>query len=110
MTGQQIGQLVSIVNNMVFSKNIDVDYILFAIRFFITNKPGKLRYPGGVAYIVQDKDVISSWEREKQQRVKEKIKEQSKAIKQDDEFGLDFLESTFAYKPQKARSFEDILR
>ena len=76
MTGQQIGQLVSIVNNMVFSKNIDVDYIAFALDYFIRYKPGALKYPGGISYIVQDRDVASAWEKEKERKIRDDIKKE----------------------------------
>ena len=95
---------------MVFSKGIDVDLILFAIKYFVKYKQGKLKYPGGIAYIVQDRDVVSAWEKEKQMRINEEIRKQQKTIVVNDEFKLDLPESSFEYKPQKARSFADILR
>lgn len=110
LTGKQIGQLVSIANNMVFSKGIDVDLILFAIKYFVKYKQGKLKYPGGIAYIVQDRDVVSAWEKEKQMRINGEIRKQQKTIVINDEFKLDLPESSFEYKPQKVRSFADILR
>ena len=110
MTGQQIGILVSTVNNMIFSKHIDVDYILFALQYFLEYKPGKLHQPFGLHYIVQDRDVVSAWEREKQRKLKEEIREQQKKILIEDDVGLDQeQEDMFTYKPQKARSFADIL-
>lgn len=63
MTGQQIGALVSTVNNMVFGKGIDVDYIWFALQYFIKYKPGKLHQPHGMHYIVQDRDVVTAWKK-----------------------------------------------
>lgn len=111
MTAQQIGQLVSIANNMIFSKGIDADLILFALRYFIKNKPGKLKYPGGIAYIVQDRDVVNAWKKENERKVREEIKaKRAETITIEDEFPLDFQNNTFAYTPQKMRSFEDILR
>lgn len=91
ITGKQISQLVSIVNNMIFSKNVDVDMILFALKYFIRNKPGKLRYPGGIAYIVQDKDVVWAWNKEKERKVKEEIKSKAESVLVNDEFVLDDL-------------------
>lgn len=89
LTGKQIGQLVSIVNNMVFGKGIDVDFILFAINYFVNYKPGKLKYPAGVTYIIQDCDVITAWDKKNQRQLREEINEelrkQQKAIMRDDE-------------------------
>ncbi len=116
MTGKQIGQLVSIVNNIVFAKGNDVDFVKFALEYFIKYKPGALKYPGGMAYIVQDRDVLSAWEREKHRKIKEDMQaavnklgeELGKEISID--FGTEDSTSTFTYKPQKQRGFEDILR
>ena len=115
MTGQQIVQLVSIANNMVFSKGIEVDLILFALNYFIKYKPGKLKYPGGIAYIVQDKDVISAWEKEKQRKIREEIREQQKTIKIDDELQFDLpdlsgsSDNTTVYKPKNKSKFSSVL-
>lgn len=117
LTGKQIGQLVSIVNNMVFGKNIDVDMILFSLQYFIKYKPGKLHYPGGIAYIVQDRDVISAWEKEKERRIKEELKQQMQAaVNQlgemlNSEIELDFgtEDSKFVYKPQNKSRFSNVL-
>ena len=83
LTGPQIGQLVSIVNNMVFAKHIDVEYILFALRYYIKNKPGSLKYPGGIAYIVQNRDVESAWKKQQDAIVLDQIRDAMK--KQEDE-------------------------
>ena len=112
MTGQQVVQLVSIANNMVFSKGIEVDLILFALNYFIKYKPGKLKYPGGIAYIVQDKDVISAWEKEKQKKIREEIREQQKTMKIDDELQFDLpdlLDNTTVYKPKNKSKFSSVL-
>lgn len=112
MTGQQIGQLVSIVNNMIFSKHIDVDMILFSLQYFIKNKPGKLRYPGGMAYIVQDRDVLAAWERKQKSKIKSELQGLKSSSFVSDEFTMDDLQekSSFVYKPQKQTSFADILK
>jgi len=108
LTGKQIGQLVSIVNNMIFSKHINVDYILFALQYFIRYKPGALKYPGGIAYIVQDRDVESAWKKQQSQVIKSAIKA-SKPVDTATNNELD-LAPTFTYKPQKSNGFADILR
>ena len=109
LTGKQIGQLVSIANNMVFSKGIDVDLILFAIKYFVKYKQGKLKYPGGIAYIVQNKDVISAWENEKQKKIKAEIREQQKNLGVNDDFVLDLPESKTAYRQQNKSKFSSVL-
>lgn len=109
LTGKQIGQLVSIANNMVFSKGIDVDLILFAIKYFVKYKQGKLKYPGGIAYIVQDRDVISAWESEKQKKIRAEIREQQKNLGVNDDFVLDLPESKTVYRQQNKSKFSSVL-
>ena len=111
MTGKQIGMLVATINNMVFDKKIDVNFILFSLQYFIKNKPDKLQQIYGIHYIVQDKDVIAAWKKEKENRLREKIKTEIK--KQEDDLGeivdLDLSDDGFVYKPQKQKGFDDIL-
>lgn len=112
LTGKQVGMLVSIINNMIFSKKIDVNYIKFALQYFIQNKPGALKYPGGLAYIVQDRDVVSAWNKEKQSKLREEIREQKKTVMVDDgldEFLLDQMDKPFDFKVKKTKGFGDIL-
>ena len=109
LTGKQIGQLVSIANNMVFSKGIDVDLILFAIKYFVKYKQGKLKYPGGIAYIVQDRDVVSAWENEKQKKIRAEIREQQKNLGVNDDFVLDLPESKTVYRQQNKSKFSSVL-
>ena len=110
MTGKQIGVLVSTINNIIYSKGVDVDCLLFVMKWFIKYKPGALKFPQGLHYVIQDRDALAAWEKEKERKIKEEIREQQKAIINDD-FRLDLPEeATFKYKPQKAKSFEDILR
>ena len=82
LTGKQIGSLVSIVNNMIFSKGEDPDYILFALRYFIKYKNGALKYPPGITYIVQDKDVIKTWNEIQEKKIETQIKEKQKEIQE----------------------------
>ena len=78
LTSKQIGSLMNIINNLVYSKGIAPDYILFALNYYIKNKPGSLRYPGGIAYIVQNKDVQLLWENEQKKKVEKSLKEEMK--------------------------------
>ena len=111
LTGKQIGGLVSIVNNMIFSKGIDPKFILFSLNYFISYKKGALKHPGGIAYIVQDKDVAKAWDREKKREIHEEIKKkQQEDATVDDVLTNNNSNNSFTYKPTQARSFVDILK
>lgn len=109
LTGRQIGALVSIVNNMVFDKKVDVDYILFSVEYMIKNKPGALKHPGGIAYIIQNDEIKKAWRIELNRKIRAEMKEAQKTAMVNDEFRLDLPDDSFEYKPQKTRSFADIL-
>lgn len=113
LTGPQIGQLVSIVNNMIFNKGIDVDYILFAIQWFIKYKPGSLRYPGGIAYIVQDRDVETAWKKEREHRIRAEmqsaVEQLGEMLNEEAELNFGTQDTTYVYKPQNKSKFSNVL-
>lgn len=109
MTGKQIGMLVSTINSIVFDKKVDIDFLKFALEYFIQYKPGKLNYAPGLHYIIQDKDVINAWKKYSEQKIRKEFKElagDNDNKKPIDELDLD---NSFIYKPQNTRSFADIL-
>lgn len=109
LTSQQIGALVSTVNNMVFDKGIDVDYILFALQYFIKAKPGKLSHPFGMHYIVQDRDVVAAWNKEREYRIREKMREQlaNQSAVDNVECDLPVVENSF--KTKNKSKFSNVL-
>lgn len=109
LTRQQIGALVSTIYNIVFTKGIDIDFIKFALDYFIKYKPGSLRQPYGLHYIIQNKDVISAWNKEKDRKIRKELKQQAAEMQDNDkEESIDFSESSFKYVPQKSHGFADI--
>lgn len=112
MTGKQIGQLVSIVNNIVFTKGNDVDFVKFALDYFIKHKPGALKYPGGMAYIVQDRDVLSAWEKLQAQKIREELRKEMDKINNDDKgeiIGFDSSNKKIEYKDNRKNKFSNVL-
>ena len=107
LTGKQIGTLVSTINNIIFDKKVDVEYLKFALEYFIKNKPGKLNYAPGLHYIIKDKDVINSWKKYNEQKIRQEFKE----LRNDDNEEITELDlsNSFVYKPQSSKSFADIL-
>lgn len=109
LTSQQIGQLVSVVNNMVFSKKIDVDYIKFALLYYINYKPNALKFPAGMHYIVQNRDVEAAWKKEQESKIKAEIREEMKSNNETTNIDDILLSDRFQYTPPKPKSFADIL-
>lgn len=113
LTGPQIGQLVSIVNNMIFSKKIDVDYILFSLQWFIKYKPGALKFPGGISYIVQNRDVEAAWKKERERRIRAEmqsaVEQLGEMLNDDAEVDFGTPDSKLSYKPQNKSKFSSVL-
>lgn len=107
LTGQQIGLLVSTINNLIFDKGVDVDYIEFALDYMIKYKQGKLKHPQGLHYIVQDHDIEAAWKKKQEAMVKKEMAEKLKAEHgAPDESGG----RTFVYKRSEPVGFQDILK
>ena len=93
MTGKQIGAMVSTIHNLIFDKKVDVDLIEFALNYYIKYKPGALKQPFGIHYIVQDKNVLAAWKKHKERKLREEIRDKQENIKIDDEFVMDLPET-----------------
>jgi len=109
LTGKQVGQLVSIVNNMVFTKHIDADYILFALRYYIKNKPDSLKHPGGIAYIVQSREVENAWKKERDRITRQRIKEELQKQSEEEHGGFELNNDNSDYKPDNKSKFSRVL-
>ena len=108
LTGKQIGALVSIINNIIFEKKVSVDFLKFAVQYFIKYKPGSLKYPPGLNYIIQDNAVKKAWKTNQTNKSQEEIRTKQKLILDEFQFDLPDM-SKLEYKPKPARSFADIL-
>lgn len=109
MTGQQIGILVKTINNIVFDKGCDAEYLKFALEYFIAKKPGSLHQPYGLHYIIQDKTVKSEWDKRMKEKLKVDIKSKAESLKVENTPDMDFQKPSFTYKAQKSGGFADIL-
>ncbi|GEM_PF-557627 len=96
--------LRKVVNNIVFNRGVDSGLLLFGLNYYIANKI-TLNYPQGLYYVIQNKNVIKGY---KEKKNKEYLIEQKKNLqKAEDDTEM---VSSFTYKPNKQKSFADILR
>jgi len=68
-------QLVSVINAIVFNKNIDAEYLFFALSYAISNKI-PIRSPYGLHYLIDNKNIKSNWEKKQSQAIREEIEEE----------------------------------
>lgn len=90
-------QLRAVINNILYTKNIDSDFLVFALKYFIEHRI-PLRYPQGLYYVVQNVDAKSEFDK--------KMAEKYKNIKIE---LSDTNETSFTHKPAKQKGFADIL-
>lgn len=73
-------QLVSVINNIIFKKNIDPAYLLFALNYAIRNKI-PIKSPYSLHYIIDYKNIKDSWTKKQATSIKKNIElEESKNI------------------------------
>lgn len=66
-------QLVSVINNLVFTKGIDSEYLLFSLTHAVSaNIPVKSPY--GLHYLVDNQRIKALWEKKKASEIAEEIK------------------------------------
>ena len=92
-------QLVKVINNIIFNKRIDSEYLKFGLQYYITNKI-PLNYPQGLYYVIQNKEVEKAYSKRIATSVKKEIKSLSDST-------LD-TEQTFEHRVFKKKSIGDI--
>ena len=90
-------QLKSVINNILFVKKVDSDFLVFALKYYISKRL-PLRYPQGLHYVVTDENVIAEYEKIKSKQYKN-VKIEITETK----------EVEFEHKPIKRKGFADIL-
>lgn len=69
-------QLVSVINNLVFTKNIDSGYLLFVINNALaTNIP--IKSPYGLHYLIDNQRIKDAWNKKNAQEIVAKMKGQA---------------------------------
>ena len=61
-------QLSSVINNIIFKKHVDSEYLLFALKSAISTKK-KINYPQGLHYIIDDFRIKNAWEKKQLQSI-----------------------------------------
>lgn len=90
-------QLQSVIRNIVFNKKLGSDFLLFGLKYYIEHNI-TLNYPQGLYYVIQNKDVINAYNKEKTKNIKKNVE-----IK-------DEVDTHFTHIPIKNNSFADIIK
>ena len=90
-------QLQSVINNIIFVKKIQSDFLLFGLRYYIEHKI-PLNYPQGLYYVIQNKDVTNAYNKTKAKEIKKSVEITEQT------------ETEFKFVPTKNKAFSDIIK
>ena len=90
-------QLQSVINNIIFVKKVQSDFLLFGLRYYIEHKI-PLNYPQGLYYVIQNKDVTNAYNKTKAKEIKKSVEITEQT------------EAEFKFVPTKNKGFSDIIK
>ena len=90
-------QLQSVINNIIFVKKVQSDFLLFGLRYYIEHKI-PLNYPQGLYYVIQNKDVTNAYNKTKAKEIKKSVEITEQT------------ETEFKFVPTKNKGFADIIK
>lgn len=61
-------QLMSVLNNILFKKNIDPDYMLFALNYVISRKI-RIKTPYSLHYLPENKIILNLYKKERGENI-----------------------------------------
>ena len=95
-----ISNLRVVINNIIFNKYVDSEYLLFALKFAINNKLN-LKHAMGLHYIIGYKNIQDAYQKE---RSKKQSPETNKIEIKDE------TNTSFEFIPTKKRDFTNIIK
>lgn len=84
-----VKQLVSVINSLVFTKNIDSEYLLFALNHAITNKT-PIKSPYGLHYLVDNSRIKEAWKKKQSTVIKQQIESEEIAYEEPKQTSFNF--------------------
>ncbi len=90
-------ELQRVINTIILRKHIDSDFLLFGLKFYIKHKI-PLNYPQGLYYVIQNKDVITAYNK----ALVSTLNKNSFSINETSN-------SDFQYTPRKEKTVADIV-
>lgn len=88
-------QLRSVINDIVYNKGNEADFLLFALKYSASHKI-PLRHIPGLYYIIKDNNIIKAWEKEKSLAARDKVV-------------VSNTNTEYNYVQRKTKGFADIL-
>lgn len=97
-----IPALRKVINTIVYTKGNDAKFLLYGVKYYVSHKI-PLNYPGGLYYVLQNKDVKKEWDKTiaKQMKVEFHLDEENIKDKE--------VDTSFKYKDTNKSKFSGIL-
>lgn len=89
-------QLIRVVNDIIFKKHVDSNYLLFALKYAI-NTRRTINYPLGLHYLIDDYRIKNAWKKQQLSSIKQ-VKFEAKPS----------VLPTFKAVPTKEKGIEDL--
>lgn len=96
-------QLISVINNLVFSKDIDSEYLLFALNHAISAKI-PVRSPYSLHYLVDNQRIKDLWQKKRATEIANEIKREAENVQ------ISTTASKFTYCQDNRNGFGGILK
>lgn len=96
--------LVRTINNICFPKNkagVPAERLLFQLKYY-KNHGGRIQYPGGLYYVLQDRGSFEAW---REYKAKKKLKDVNFTVSDEQNSSKEG-----SVKINKIKSFEDIIK
>lgn len=94
--------LRNVINNIVYKQGTDVKLLLFGIKYYVNHRI-PLNYPGGLYYVLQNKDVQNEWKKVLSKQMKMEFHLDENMIKEEP------INTNFKYKDTNKSKFSGIL-
>lgn len=101
-----IKNLVATINNIVYKKNVDAEYLYFALSHAIVAKI-PIKSPYSLHYLVDNDRIKKLWEKKKSEKI---MAEMSKEEEDPDLISGTIQKSTFKYSNSNNTGFGNILK
>ena len=95
-----MSQLVKVIKEIINKKNIDSDYLLFALSYCIEHDI-EVNSPYGLYYIIDYRQIKEAWRNQHNKTIADKVRHQKIEVERP--------ANTFSYKPEVVQGFGQIL-
>ena len=97
-----VSALRRVINDIIYVKGVDSHLLLFGLKYYVSHKI-PLNYPGGLYYVLQNRDVQREWDKMQERKIKAELKDY-------DFTGQEETQSTnFNYKDTNKSKFSNVI-